>query len=165
MHTAKIAAPATLLALTITSWAQDELLFATTMGETLRMVYVEGGEFLMGAQSTNPQDENYYREAQQDEGPVHREQLPSFYISKYEVTLGLWPALILPFLKSYRTPTRRTAPLASKLAKVSAMPILRRLTSRSAFSQSSLRRPCSERESKNASASERTPPSPVRSYS
>lgn len=90
MHTAKIAAPATLLALTITSWAQDELQFATTMGETLRMVHVEGGEFLMGAQSTNPQGENYYREAQQDEGPVHREQLPSFYISKYEVTLGLW---------------------------------------------------------------------------
>lgn len=90
MHTAKIAAPATLLALTISSWAQDELQFATTMGETLSMVYVEGGEFLMGAQNTNPQGENYYAEAQQDESPAHREQLPSFYISKYEVTLGLW---------------------------------------------------------------------------
>lgn len=90
MHTAKIAASATMLALTISSWAQDELLFATTMGETLRMVYVEGGEFLLGAQSANPQGENYYAEAQQDEGPVHREQLASFYIAKYEVTLGLW---------------------------------------------------------------------------
>lgn len=90
MHTSKIAAPAALLALTITSWAQDELQFATAMGETLRMVYVEGGEFLMGAQNADPQGENYYKEAQQDEAPVHREQLPSFYISKYEVTTGLW---------------------------------------------------------------------------
>ncbi|MEI7812410.1 MAG: formylglycine-generating enzyme family protein [Ignavibacteria bacterium] len=41
------------------------------------MVYVEGGEFMMG-------DEN----GETNEKPVHRVELRSFYIDKYEVTVG-----------------------------------------------------------------------------
>ena len=54
------------------------------------MVYVEGGTFLMGAQSSNSSLPNYDEYVWDDESPVHEVTLSSYYIGKYEVTQGLW---------------------------------------------------------------------------
>ena len=54
------------------------------------MVYVEGGTFLMGAQSSSSSSSNYDSEAQSNESPVHSVTLSSYYIGKYEVTQQLW---------------------------------------------------------------------------
>ena len=54
------------------------------------MVYVEGGEFMMGSQSTNSSSAYYDYEAGSDESPVHKVTLSSYYIGKYEVTQQLW---------------------------------------------------------------------------
>ena len=56
------------------------------------LVYVEGGTFLMGAQSRNPSLPNYDKDESvyQKESPVHEVTLSSYYIGKYEVTQGLW---------------------------------------------------------------------------
>ena len=53
------------------------------------MVYVEGGTFLMGAQSSSSSSSNYDSEAQSNESPVHSLTLSSYYIGKYEVTQQL----------------------------------------------------------------------------
>lgn len=65
------------------------------------LVLVEGGTFLMGAQSTTPpsydwqgiqtpESYNYDSDARSDESPVHEVTLSDFYIGKYEVTQQLW---------------------------------------------------------------------------
>lgn len=54
------------------------------------MVYVEGGTFLMGAQSSSSSSSNYDSGAYSDESPVHSVTLSSYYIGKYEVTQQLW---------------------------------------------------------------------------
>lgn len=65
------------------------------------MIAVEGGTFLMGAQSTTPpsydwqgiqtpESYNYDSDARSDESPVHEVTLSDFYIGKYEVTQQLW---------------------------------------------------------------------------
>ena len=65
------------------------------------LVLVEGGTFLMGAQSTTPpsydwqgiqtpESYNYDSEAGPNESPVHQVTLSDFYIGKYEVTQQLW---------------------------------------------------------------------------
>ena len=54
------------------------------------MVYVEGGTFLMGAQSSSSSSSNYDSDADSDESPVHSVTLSSYYIGKYEVTQQLW---------------------------------------------------------------------------
>ena len=54
------------------------------------MVYVEGGTFLMGAQSTAPRSPNFNLSANSNESPVHSVTLSSYYIGKYEVTQQLW---------------------------------------------------------------------------
>lgn len=62
------------------------------------MIYVEGGTFLMGAQSQDKpysdwQGEhsyNYDADARKDESPVHTVTLSSYYIGKYEVTREIW---------------------------------------------------------------------------
>ncbi|MCI7781066.1 MAG: formylglycine-generating enzyme family protein [Bacteroidales bacterium] len=52
------------------------------------MVYVSGGTFTMGATSEQGSD------AEDDEKTTHRVTLSSFYIGKYEVTQGLWKAVM-----------------------------------------------------------------------
>ena len=52
-------------------------------GVKFEMVYVEGGRFMMGA-------ENSY----DGEKPVHAVNLSSYWIGKYEVTRGLWIAVM-----------------------------------------------------------------------
>lgn len=65
------------------------------------LVLVEGGTFLMGAQSTTPpsydwqgiqtpESYNYDSDAESNESPVHEVTLSDFYIGKYEVTQQLW---------------------------------------------------------------------------
>ncbi len=54
------------------------------------MVYVEGGVFWMGAQSSTSSQSNYDSSAESDESPVHAVTLSSFYMGKYEVTQALW---------------------------------------------------------------------------
>lgn len=49
-------------------------------GFSFEMIYVEGGEFLMG-------DDRSENEA---EKPAHRVKISSFFISKYQVTQALW---------------------------------------------------------------------------
>ena len=54
------------------------------------MVYVEGGTFLMGAQTSSSSSANYDSDADSNESPVHSVTLSSYYIGKYEVTQQLW---------------------------------------------------------------------------
>ncbi len=54
------------------------------------MVYVEGGTFWMGAQSSSSSSPNYDSEAYSSESPVHAVTLSSFYMGQYEVTQQLW---------------------------------------------------------------------------
>ncbi len=58
------------------------------------MVYVKGGTFLMGAQSSSSSSPNYDSEAYNRESPVHAVTLSSFYIGKYEVTQALWGSVM-----------------------------------------------------------------------
>ncbi len=54
------------------------------------MVYVEGGFFVMGAQTSSSCSANYDSDANSNESPVHSVTLSSYYIGKYEVTQQLW---------------------------------------------------------------------------
>lgn len=53
-----------------------------------QMVYVEGGSFLMGC------SEEQSKVCEDDEKPLHRVMVNSFYISKYEVTQAQWRAVM-----------------------------------------------------------------------
>lgn len=57
--------------------------FFTVNGVTFEMVYVEGGTFTMGS--------NHYFD---DEKPTHSVTLDDYYIGKFEVTQGLWRAVM-----------------------------------------------------------------------
>lgn len=52
---------------------------------TFDMLPVTGGEFLMGGADD---------EASDDEKPVHKVKLPSFYLGKYPVTQAIWQAVM-----------------------------------------------------------------------
>ena len=54
----------------------------------IEMVYVEGGTFTMGATSEQGND------AKDIEKPAHSVTLDDYYIGKYEVTQGLWKAVM-----------------------------------------------------------------------
>lgn len=66
----------------------------TVNGITFNMIKVEGGTFKMGAQSTDPNGENYDSEAYDDEKPVHSVTLDDYYIGETEVTQELWEAVM-----------------------------------------------------------------------
>lgn len=79
------------------SLAQQSLTFRLPMGETIEMLRVEGGAFLMGSQRDDPQRPNYNPDAAQnynDEGPVHEVKVPTFYMARYEVTREVWVAIM-----------------------------------------------------------------------
>ena len=67
----------------------DDIDIFTTL-EKDEMVFVEGGTFLMGMQSTDASSPNYDYGADNDESPVHSVTLSDYYIGKYEVTQQLW---------------------------------------------------------------------------
>ncbi|HWR94938.1 MAG TPA: formylglycine-generating enzyme family protein [Flavobacterium sp.] len=52
------------------------------------MVFVEGGTYIMGCTDEQGND------CEDDEKPLHKETLSSFYIGKYEVTQRLWRAVM-----------------------------------------------------------------------
>src|SRR5947209_2168029 len=51
----------------------------------IQMIFVKGGTFYMGCD-----DHKYLAEEFDNEKPLHRVSVPSYYIGKYEVTLGQW---------------------------------------------------------------------------
>lgn len=59
----------------------------STLGLNMKMVYVEGGQFQMGATSEQSG-------AESDESPVHSVTLDSYYISATEVTQAQWQAVM-----------------------------------------------------------------------
>ena len=59
-----------------------------------KMIKVEGGTFLMGAQKTDPDGPNYDSESRNGEEPVHKVTLSSFYIGEVMVTQALWKAVM-----------------------------------------------------------------------
>ena len=54
---------------------------------TIEMVYVQGGEFMMGCTGK-------HSDCSVNEAPAHPVKLDGFYIAKYEVTQGLWMAVM-----------------------------------------------------------------------
>ena len=58
-------------------------------GAKFKMIKVEGGTFLMGAQSTDPSAPNYDPSAKENEGPVHSVTLSTYYIAEYETTCNI----------------------------------------------------------------------------
>ena len=66
----------------------------TVNGVSFNMIKVEGGTFKMGAQSTDPNGENYDSEASEREQPVHSVTLSDYYIGETEVTQELWEAVM-----------------------------------------------------------------------
>ncbi len=63
-------------------------------GVEFKMVYVEGGTFMMGAQKSDPKSPNYDGEAWNDESPVHEVELSDYYIGETQVTQALWKAVM-----------------------------------------------------------------------
>ena len=63
-------------------------------GVEFKMVYVEGGTFMMGAQNSDPKSPNYDGEALDDESPVHEVELSDYYIGETQVTQALWKAVM-----------------------------------------------------------------------
>jgi formylglycine-generating enzyme required for sulfatase activity len=66
----------------------------TVNGVTFKMLPVAGGTFQMGAQSTDPNGQNYDADAYGDESPVHQVTLSAFTIGETEVTQALWEAVM-----------------------------------------------------------------------
>lgn len=56
-------------------------------GPSFDMVFIEGGEFLMGAEDNDP-------DAFPREQPVHRVQLEGFFMGKFPVTQAVWEAVM-----------------------------------------------------------------------
>ncbi len=54
---------------------------------TIELVYVQGGEFMMGCTDS-------HADCSRNEAPAHPVQLNDFYIAKYEVTQALWMAVM-----------------------------------------------------------------------
>ena len=68
----------------------------TVSGLSFEMVYVKGGTFRMGATEEQGSD------AYECEKPVHSVTLSDYYIGKYEVTQGLWEAVMGTTLEEQR---------------------------------------------------------------
>lgn len=60
----------------------------------LKLIKVNGGEFLMGAQKNDPSSPNYDEDAFHDESPVHSVTLNDFYIGETQVTQRLWKMIM-----------------------------------------------------------------------
>lgn len=78
----------------------------------LVFVLLPGGEFAMGAQSSDAGGANYDPLASYNEGPVHVVELSPFFISKFEVTQGQWEHL------TGKTPSRHSFEAADQLGEL-----------------------------------------------
>ena len=72
----------------------DQSFIETVEGVSFKMIKVEGGTFKMGAQSTDPNGENFDIEAYVKDQPVHSVTLRDYYIGETEVTQDLWEAVM-----------------------------------------------------------------------
>jgi formylglycine-generating enzyme required for sulfatase activity len=87
--------------------AQHTNLEFKVKGASFTMIFVEGGTFLMGAQSDNSEWNNYDRDALGDEKPIHTVVLNNYYIGETEVTVSLWNAVMGTHLESNDHPVNR----------------------------------------------------------
>ena len=71
----------------------NELIFSVG-GVTFKMIKVEGGTFMMGAQSDDANADNYDPDADEDESPVHKVTLCDYHIGETPVTQELWEAVM-----------------------------------------------------------------------
>ncbi|MFT7484543.1 MAG: sulfatase modifying factor 1, partial [Candidatus Paceibacteria bacterium] len=71
--------------------AAGELVFEESSG--IVFVLLPAEKFWMGAQSVEPEGQNYDPAAEGTEGPVHEVELSAFFMSKYEMTQGQWMSL------------------------------------------------------------------------
>ena len=76
-------------AVTILASCDKRSFTETVEGVKFDMVYVKGGTFNMGAT-----DEQGPEDPDDDEYPVHPVTLSDYYIGKFEVTQGLWKAVM-----------------------------------------------------------------------
>ena len=58
------------------------------------VLYVSGGRFMMGAQSSAPEEPGYDPLARDDEGPPHWVSLSPYWFHRYEVTAGNYAACV-----------------------------------------------------------------------
>jgi len=63
-------------------------------GVDIHMVRITGGDFLMGAQNTDPSADNYCETSSITEAPVMTRTVSDFYIGLTEVTQELWTAVM-----------------------------------------------------------------------
>lgn len=61
--------------------------FEETEGVVIEMIFVKGGDFIMGSPVS-------VQESDVDERPQHKVTVPDFYIGKYEVTQEQWEAIM-----------------------------------------------------------------------
>ena len=73
---------------------ENENYIINVNGVEFKMVKVEGGKFMMGAQKSDPKSPNYDKEAWGNESPVHEVELSDYYIGETEVTQALWKAVM-----------------------------------------------------------------------
>lgn len=74
-------------------------------GVSFKMKPVEGGSFLMGAQSNNPNGDNYSTLVLSGWKPVHKVTVSSFYMGETEVTQALWKAVMGKTVRQQRNAT------------------------------------------------------------
>ncbi len=65
----------------------EEYFIETALGLNVKMIYVEGGTFMMGA----PDDD---MDAEYNEKPRHKVTLDSYYIAEFEVTQSQWTKIM-----------------------------------------------------------------------
>jgi hypothetical protein len=66
----------------------QNITFTLPGGQKFKMVYVEGGTFVMGCTSEQS------GQCESDESPAHNVSLGSYYMAEYEVTQSLWQAVM-----------------------------------------------------------------------
>lgn len=59
-------------------------------GVLFKMIYVEGGKYIMGAQNYDVDNRNYDINAYPDEDPINTVEINSFYMGQTPVTQMLW---------------------------------------------------------------------------
>ncbi|MEQ1890938.1 MAG: bifunctional serine/threonine-protein kinase/formylglycine-generating enzyme family protein [Planctomycetota bacterium] len=82
--------------------------FAFDGDSSIVYVLIPPGEFLRGAQATNPQGEGYDPRAIGTESPPHRVRMSAFFLSKFELTQGQWWRLSGENPSQYGTSFHRT---------------------------------------------------------
>ncbi len=70
-------------------------------------VLIPGGTFWMGAQKKDPNAQNYDKNAEKNEGPVHEVKLRPFFLSKYEMTQAQWERFVEKNPSGYIYPNYR----------------------------------------------------------